>query len=80
MSRSYVYASDLGKRGDTLRPYPQFQDGELYPAIHDAINSVTWWELKNHGISIVGTASGTLPFTVNWDPLITEMRENLNTD
>ena len=31
------------------------------------------------GISIVGTASGTLPFTVNWDLLITELRENLNT-
>lgn len=79
MSGSYVQASDLGKRGDTLRPYPQFHDGVLYPAIHDAINSVTGWELKNHGIPIVGTASGTLPFTVNWDLLIIEMRENLNT-
>ena len=79
MSGSYVQASDLGKRSDTLRPYPQFHDGVLYPAIDDAINSVTWWELKNQGISIVGTASGTLPFTVNWDLLITELRENLNT-
>lgn len=79
MSGSYVQASDLGKRGDALRPYPQFHDGVLYPAIHSAINSVTWWELKNHGIPIVGTASETLPFTVNWDILITEMRENLNT-
>jgi hypothetical protein len=79
MSGSYVQASDFGKRGDTLRPYPQFHDGILYPATHNAINSVTWWELKNQRISIVGTASGTLPFTVNWDLLITEMRENLNT-
>lgn len=79
MSGSYVQASDLGKRGNDLRPYAQFHDGLLHPAVHNGINSVTWWELKNHGIPIVGTASGTLPFTVSWDVLITEMRENLNT-
>lgn len=79
MSGSYVQASDLGKHGDALRPYPHFHDGVLYPAAHDAIHSVTWWELKNHGIPIVGTASETLPFTVTWDVLLTEMRENLNT-
>ena len=79
MSGSYVQASDLGKRGDALKLYPHFHDGVLYPTIHNAINSVTWWELKNRGVSIVGTAPGTLPFAVNWDVLITEMRENLNT-
>ncbi|HEX5941026.1 MAG TPA: aminoglycoside adenylyltransferase domain-containing protein [Anaerolineales bacterium] len=79
MSGSYVQASDLGKRGNDLRPYPQFHDGVLHPAVHNGINPVTWWELKNHGIPIVGTASGTLPFTVNWDVLITEMQGNLNT-
>ena len=79
MSGSYVQAGDLGKRGNDLRPYPQFHDGMLHPAVHNGINSVTWWELKNHGIPIAGTGSGTLPFTVNWDVLITEMQENLNT-
>ncbi|HET9905441.1 MAG TPA: hypothetical protein VFQ23_02335, partial [Anaerolineales bacterium] len=79
MSGSYVQAGDLGKRGNDLRPYPQFHDGMLHPAVHNGINSVTWWELKNHGIPIAGTRSGTLPFTVNWDVLITEMQENLNT-
>lgn len=79
MSGSYVQASDLGKLGNDLRPYPQFHDGVLHPAVHKEINSVTWWELKNHGIPIVGTASGDLPFIVSWDVLISAMRENLNT-
>ena len=79
MSGSYVQASDLGKLGNNLRPYPQFHDGVLHPAIPTEINSVTWWELKNYGIPIVGPASATLPFTVSWDVLIAEMKENLNT-
>ena len=79
MSGSYVQSSDLGKLGDDLGPHPQFHDGVLNPVVHKEINSVTWWELKNHGIPIVGAASGTLPFTVNWDILVAEMKENLNT-
>lgn len=79
MSGSYIQASDLGKLGNNLRPYPQFHDGVLHPAIPTEINSVTWWELKNYGIPIVGPASATLPFTVSWDVLIAKMKVNLNT-
>jgi hypothetical protein len=42
------------------------------------LNSVTWWELKQHGIPVVGMESQNLPFTVNWDLLIAQMRANLN--
>jgi hypothetical protein len=79
MSGSYIQATKLGKSGNDLGPHPQFHDGKLHPSAHDGINAVTWWELKNHGIPIVGIGSGYLPFTVNWNALIAEMRENLNT-
>jgi hypothetical protein len=58
MSGSYIQASDLGKLGNNLRPPPQFHDGKLRETVHNAINSVTWWELKNCGIPIMGTGSG----------------------
>ena len=79
MSGGYVQAGDLGKLGNALSPHPQFHDGVLPPAVHNEINSVAWWELKNHGIPVVGAASGALPFTVSWDVLVAEMKENLNT-
>ena len=44
----------------------------------DGLNSVTWWELKNHGIPIVGPEPRNLAFTVDWDALIAEMMANLN--
>ena len=43
MSGSYVQDSDFGKLSDALRTYPQFHDGVLHPAVHNAINSVAWW-------------------------------------
>lgn len=79
MSGSYVQASDLGKLEHALRPYPQFHDGVLHPAVRNGINSVPWWELKNHGIPIVRAAAGTLPFTVSRDIFVTMMKVNLNT-
>ena len=78
MSGSYLQASDLGKLDNGLTPHPQFHDGILHPAVSHGVNSVTWWELKNHGIPIVGPTPQNFPFTVNWDALITEMSKNLN--
>jgi hypothetical protein len=78
MSGSYIQLADLGKLGNDVQPHPHFHDGVLSPAALDGLNSVTWWELKNHGIVIVGTEPRNLPFMVDWDLLIGEMRENLN--
>jgi hypothetical protein len=39
---------------------------------------VTWWELKNHGIAILGQTPRDLPFTVDWNLLLTKMKQNLN--
>ena len=79
MSGSYVQACDLGKLGNDLRPYLHDHDGKLRPTAHNVINSVRRWELRNCGIPIAGTASASFLFTVNWDLLTAEMRDNLNT-
>jgi hypothetical protein len=78
MSGSYIQANDLGKLGMRLASHPQFHDGILHPAAQDGINSVTWWELKNYGIPVFGPEPRNLPFTVDWDFLVSEMKENLN--
>ncbi len=78
MSGSYIQSGELGKLGDDVKPHPHFHDGVLLPAARNGLNSVTWWELENHGIAVVGNKPRNLPFTVDWDLRIGEMRENLN--
>lgn len=43
------------------------------------INHVTWWILKNHGITVIGPQSNLFTITVDWDELIRKMHHNLNT-
>jgi hypothetical protein len=78
LSGSYLQAGDLGKFEREVRPHPYYQDGNFHETGYFEINSVTWWVLKNHGIAIWGTHPEALPFTVDWDLLITRMYENLN--
>jgi hypothetical protein len=78
LSGSYLQLGDLGKFEPEVQPHPYYQDGKLHETGFFEINSVTWWVLKNHGIAIWGTDPADLPFTVDWDLLITRMYENLN--
>ncbi len=79
MSGSYLQAHDLGHFNDEVEPYPACHDGVIHPAGHFELNSVTWWILKNHGIALLGSEPQKLSFTVDWNRLISRMRENLNT-
>lgn len=79
MSGSYLQANDLGHFNDEVEPYPFCGDGLLRPSGHFELNPVTWWILKNHGIAVMGSEPQELSFTVDWNRLITKMRENLNT-
>jgi hypothetical protein len=74
-----LQASDLGKEEDQIEPFPYAHDGDLEPSGHFEINSITWWILKNRGITRLGTPATDLNFTVDWDVLIANMRVNLNT-
>ena len=78
MSGSYLQANDLGHFDDEVEPHPYYA-GVFRAAGHWELNSVTWWILKNHGIAVMGIEPQDLSFTVDWNQLITKMRENLNT-
>ncbi len=55
-----------------------YHDGVLHPDGHFGLNLVDGWVLKNCGIAIIGPEPQALSFTVDWNLLITKMRENLN--
>lgn len=78
MSGNYIQTDDLGKLAENIEPHPHYHDGVLHPHQQFELNWVTWWELKNFGIAVVGRHPQNLLFTVNWNLLINDMRENLN--
>ena len=78
MSGSYIQVDELGKLDDQIGPHPQFHDGVLRSNAQNGLNTVTWWELKHHGIAVLGTEPQNLSFKVDWNVLITKMKENMN--
>jgi hypothetical protein len=78
MSGSYVQLGDLGKLDHNLEPHPHYHNGTLNPSVQNDINAITWWELKNRGIAVVGAEPQTLSFSVDWELLVKTMMENLN--
>lgn len=78
MSGSYIQSGDLGKLNGHIEPHPHYHDGILQLNVRNELNAVTWWELKNHGIPLMGMDPQHLPFDVDRHVLITYMRENLN--
>jgi hypothetical protein len=59
--------------------HPHYHDGVLHASGHHDINAVTWWVLKNRGIAVLGPEPSTLPYEADWDRLISDMRQNINT-
>lgn len=75
---SYLQPEQLGQRAATTRPAPYHHDGQFHAAGHFEINGVTWWVLKTRGVALRGPQRADLPFNIDWDSVITEMRENMN--
>jgi predicted nucleotidyltransferase len=78
LSGSYLQVNDLGHFENELEPHPYYHDGKFHKEGYFEINSVTWWILKNHGVTILGREPNDLPLMVDWDLLIVRMKENLN--
>lgn len=77
MSGSYLPA-DFFDRPNNAEPNLHYHDGRLRQNAHFVLNSVEGWILKNHGITLLGPSAQTLPIKIDWQQLISEMRENLN--
>ena len=70
LSGSYLPAADLGGTAAQVAPHPYYQDGRLVFAGHFELNPVTWWILKQHGITLRGPAAGELSFSVDQEALL----------
>lgn len=57
----------------------RFNDGVFKGIKKLNINSIDFYQLKKYGITIKGQEIGSLNYTVNWDVLIDNMKDNLNT-
>ncbi|WP_404447573.1 DUF4111 domain-containing protein [Sutcliffiella horikoshii] len=53
-----------------------YNEGTFGKAVHDI--PVTWWLLKNKGITILGQEASNLPINVTTDDLTTYVRKNMN--
>lgn len=78
LSGSYFQTCDLGRFENEIAPHPFYHDGKFHDKGYFEISSITWWTLKNHGVTIIGQETADLPFSVDWNVLIARMRENLN--
>src|SRR5262249_3461720 len=75
---SYVQASDLGQPESAVKPHPTYHDNVLEPAGNFDTSLVTWWLLKNKGITLKGTEAGRLLFSADWKTVLSYMRQNIN--
>ena len=71
MSGSYLTADYVS--------HLHYHDGVLTPGGPFVVNSVEGWILKNHGIALLGAAPQSLPITVDWNVILRDMKQNLNT-
>ena len=53
MDGMYIPLADLGKYNDEMNEYVYCADGKANIG-HWDINAVTWWTLKNQGITVTG--------------------------
>ncbi len=63
---------------DKVGPHPYYRSGVLRITRQFEWQSVEGWILKKRGIAVIGPEPQGLPFTIDWDLLITKMREDLN--
>jgi hypothetical protein len=75
---SYLQWDELGKLEEELSPAPFHHDNQFDGSGNFDINSVTWWVLKHRGIGLIGPQPHKLAFEVDWELLVTRMRQNLN--
>ncbi|MBE5107142.1 DUF4111 domain-containing protein [Bacillus thuringiensis] len=76
MDGMYIPLADLGKYNDEMNEYVYCADGKADIGYWD-INAVTWWTLKNRGITVIGKEAEDLPFQIQWDDVVNTMKYNV---
>ncbi|MBK5507796.1 nucleotidyltransferase domain-containing protein [Bacillus sp. TH12] len=76
MDGMYIPLADLGKYNDEMNAYVYCADGKADIG-HWDINAVTWWTLKNQGITVSGKEVEDLSFQIKWDDVVNTMKYNV---
>lgn len=76
MDGMYILLADLGKYNHEMDEYVYYADGKADIGYWD-INAVTWWTLKNQGITVIGKEADELPFQIKWDDVVNTMKYNV---
>ncbi|ENQ3108142.1 Nucleotidyltransferase domain-containing protein [Bacillus sp. 491mf] len=76
MDGMYIPLVHVGKQNHEMSPYLYCSDGKINEG-HWDINSVTWWTIKNSGITFFGQQANELPYEVTWDDVVSTMKYNV---
>lgn len=76
MDGMYVPLAHVGKQNHEMSPYLYCSEGKINEG-HWDINSVTWWTIKNYGITVLGQTADELPYVVTWDDVVSTMKYNV---
>ncbi|MWC27696.1 nucleotidyltransferase domain-containing protein [Paenibacillus sp. MMS18-CY102] len=74
----YLTWNDLGKLPENTKPFPYYCDGRMHESGYFELNLVTWYELKAHGIRVIGPEVAALGIEVDFEQLLLRMHHNLN--
>ncbi|WP_139194421.1 aminoglycoside adenylyltransferase domain-containing protein [Bacillus sp. MUM 13] len=75
----YVIQEDLGCRDKSEIPALRFNEGKFYGENKFDKNSIDAYQLKKYGIAVKGPNIEQAVLEVDWDILLKNMRNNLNT-
>ena len=76
MDGMYIPLAHVGKQNHEMSPYLYCSEGKINEG-HWDINSVTWWTIKNCGITVLGQKANELPYVVTWDDVVSTMKYNV---
>lgn len=74
----YVTRNDLNSHHDKTKSCPSFIDGRFKGYQKFDTNSIDAFQLKKYGITVKGQGVDSLDYTVDWNVLISNMKNNLN--
>ncbi|MFF0829431.1 aminoglycoside adenylyltransferase domain-containing protein [Brevibacillus sp. NPDC003359] len=78
MDGMYIRLDDIGKTNPSLEPYPYCDSGAFKPSGHYDVNHVTWWVLKQQGITVMGKSVEELHIPTQWFDVGETMKYNVH--
>ncbi|MGE8034055.1 aminoglycoside adenylyltransferase domain-containing protein [Lysinibacillus sp. NPDC093692] len=77
MDGSYIQVGDVGKKQSEVKGCLKVNEGKTNWG-NDDINPITWWVLKNKGITVLGPDIATYNFSVDERVLVNYVLQNMN--